>query len=408
MRNKTDKNNKQRQIVKKHSAAVQISNTITALQRKAFDYMLKQAIAQYKAIKEGKIKIDSKFISKFYVPKKELMRYLGLGENYTFLKEQLEKLTTTSVKYNLLHKDKGYEWGVFNLLAGVSFTEKEGHVVFSFPHQIVDRIIEPRIYAILDLAVIKGLKSKYAIALYEFLMDYRNSPKIPNLTINKFKELMGVPENTYKNDFHSLKRFVIDRAVNELNQNSEIPFSVSYTLERSQGGRGRQYTHIQFSITSKLDKYLEDIKLLLPEKEQKPETLNEIKKLIEQYGVEQVKSAVLYTARHKYDNFVRYLSSVLKNGFAGNMEEEVENALKKKKIKMKKKEEEKIISEIVSAVVPLIHSKEEFSIMADKMITLALTQKGYKPGTPEFAYLLERALTETGNKLATAFANNKS
>ncbi len=397
---------KERQIVKKHSAAVQISNTITALQRKAFDYMLKQAITQYKAIKEGKIKIDSKFISKFYVPKKELIKYLGLGENYTFLKEQLEKLTTTSVKYNLLHKDKGYEWGAFNLLAGVSFTEKEGHVVFSFPHQIVDRIIEPRIYAILDLAVIKGLKSKYAIALYEFLMDYKDSPRIPKLSVDYFKELMGVQKEAYRS-FSLLRKRVIDRAVNELNQNSEIPFSVSYTLERSRGGRSHKYTHIQFSITSKLDKYLEDVKLLLPEKEQKPEALDEIKKLIEQYGIEQVKNAVAYTAKHKPDNFVRYLSSVLKNGFAGGMEEEVEKLLKKKKVKIKKKEEEKLLSEIVSAVVPLIHSKEEFSTMADKMLSVALIQKGYKSGTPEFDYLLEKALTETGNRLATTHKKSK-
>ena len=400
---KNKKSGNEKQIVKKHSAAVQIGNTITALQRKAFDYMLKQAITQYQENKQ-----TTSITRKFKVSVNELIQYLGLGKNYELLKEELKKLTLTGVEYNILGKDGNHEWGAFTLLAGVSFKEEKNNVVFSFPHQIADLMVKPDMYAKLDLGILKGLKSKYSIALYEFLADYQHSPRIPKLSIDKFKELMiGITNNETYKSFSALKTYVIDRAVNELNQNPEIPFSVSYTLERSRSGSGRRYTHIQFSITSKLDKYLEDVKLLLPEKEQKPETLDEIKKLIEQYGIEQVKNAVAYTAKHKPDNFVRYLSSVLKNGFAGGMEEEVEKLLKKKKVKIKKKEEEKLLSEIVSAVVPLIHSKEEFSTMADKMLSVALVQKGYKPGTPEFDYLLERALTETGNRLATTYKESK-
>ena len=43
------------------------------------------------------------------------------------------------------------------------------------------------IYAKIDLIVIKGLKSKYSIILYELLKDYENV-EIPVLSIEKFRE----------------------------------------------------------------------------------------------------------------------------------------------------------------------------------------------------------------------------
>jgi len=223
-------------IIDKHSSSIQISNKISALQRKSYNYMLKVAKNEFKKNKNARI---------FTITADELLLFFGFGvKNHNYLKKELEVLNNTKVTYNFLGKDKrSKQWGSFTLIAG--FNYKKGVIEYSFPHQIEQMILDPKIFGKVNLVTIKGLKNKYSIALYELAEDYLNV-QIPKMTMDEFRGLMGLEENQYYK-FSMFKKYVVDMAVNEINESENISFSITYELEK----KGRVFSNIKFIVHKK-------------------------------------------------------------------------------------------------------------------------------------------------------------
>ena len=234
-------------IVDKHSSSIQISNKISTVQRKSYNYMLKIAKNAFE---------KDKTVRSFTVTADELLMFFGLGKkNHDYLKVELRKLRKIEIEYNILNKDKKNEWGEFNLISGYSYNR--GVIEFSFPHQIEKMILNPKMFGKINLVVIKSLRSRYSIALYELAEDYINR-QIPKMTIIQFRELMGIEDEKYYK-FSMLRKRVIDVAINEINESENISFKISYELEKN----SNKITHIKFT-THKKEEFLQ-----LKEKQQK-------------------------------------------------------------------------------------------------------------------------------------------
>jgi len=225
-------------IIDKHSSSIQISNKISALQRKSYNYMLKIAKNEFKA---------NPLLRKFTITADELLVFFDFGgKNHKYIEEELNKLRKIDVRYNILNKDKKRErWGSFALIAGYEYNH--GTITYSFPYQIEEMMLDSKMFAKINLVTIKGLKSKYSIALYELAEDYINV-QIPNMKIENFKELMGLEEHQYYK-FSMLRKRVIDVAVNEINESENISFSISYEFQM----KAKKITHIKFVIHKKDD-----------------------------------------------------------------------------------------------------------------------------------------------------------
>ncbi len=155
-------------------------------------------------------------------------------------------MNTTQVQYNILGKNRrSEESGMFTLIS--EFKYLRGIIKFSFPPSIEQMILNPKMFGKINLVVIKSLRSKYSIALYELAEDYINA-QIPKMEMAKFRELMGIEEEQYYK-FSTLRKYVIDIAVNEINDSENISFNISYELER----RGKKITHIKFTTHKKED-----------------------------------------------------------------------------------------------------------------------------------------------------------
>lgn len=90
----------------KHSSAIQIENSISLLQRKAWNVLFARA---YDKLPEEEI---------HHVNVQELTGVLGYGStNHRHLKDSIKALVTAGVEWNVLNKDKEEEWGVTTLLA---------------------------------------------------------------------------------------------------------------------------------------------------------------------------------------------------------------------------------------------------------------------------------------------------
>jgi plasmid replication initiation protein len=223
-------------IIDKNSSSIQISNKISLTQRKCYNYMLKIAKNEFKKDKNKRI---------FQITADELMLFFKIGvKNHTYIKNELEVLNRTQVKYNILGKNKrSKESGAFTLIAG--FKYMQGLISYSFPPHIEEMILDPKVFGKINLVVIKSLRSKYSIALYELAEDYINV-QIPKMSMEDFRELMGVKEGQYSS-IKDFRKRVIDVGIEEINRSDNISFSLSYEMIKT----GRKITHIKFTTHKK-------------------------------------------------------------------------------------------------------------------------------------------------------------
>lgn len=215
--------------LKKHSAIIQMSHRISAAERKVLNVLLYTA-------RETLKRSPQTFKFSINLAKLKEMSGIQSTEN-VHLKKSLIKIKETLFVYNILNKDKEI-WGTFHILAGIEVND--GIIEYSFPHQLHEKLLNPSVYAILDLNVLKGLQRKHSIVLYELARDYANV-SIPYMSIDQFRELMGLSSQQYKNS-KDLRKHVIEPAIDELNQKTE--FAMTYELSWS----GRKVTGIKFDI----------------------------------------------------------------------------------------------------------------------------------------------------------------
>ena len=86
--------------------------------------------------------------------------------------------------------------------------------------------------------------SKYGIRLYELLIQWREIGKTPVLEINDFRFKLGIEDTEYKN-MSDLKRRVIDPAIKQINEFTDI------TVTHEQKKSGRTITGFEFKFKLK-------------------------------------------------------------------------------------------------------------------------------------------------------------
>ncbi|MCK5685405.1 replication initiation protein [bacterium] len=217
--------------INKPSAMIQTNvKDLTLTQRKIINFLI------YVAQQEG----DQRFYSTNISTIKQMCK-IKKTENINF-KDQFRALKKIDIEFNYLNKDKNNVWQLTGVLCSAEVIENSGKLIFEIPYMLKDKILNPNIYTPLNILLIAGLKSKYSIVLYELLRDYLNSPVFPKLTIDNLRELLGVENGKYKL-FKDLKKWVIDKAIEEINKKTDI--RCSYTLIKTKGNR---YSHIQFNL----------------------------------------------------------------------------------------------------------------------------------------------------------------
>ena len=206
----------------KHSAAVQITNKINLLQRRAWNILLANAYNELPSNKKY-----------FEVNVRDLMNVLGLkkSENIVYIKEMVEALMNCVIKWNVLGKDKKNIWRAHTLISGVELKEGEGILKYSYDPMLRDLLYNPRIYAKISLSMQNKFNSKHALALYELSVDYfmvkKNVGETPTIELEEFRELMGILQGQYES-FKDLNKFVIKPAIKEINKKSDLWAELKY------------------------------------------------------------------------------------------------------------------------------------------------------------------------------------
>lgn len=305
--------NSPRELIRKPSAMIQTNvRGLTLTQRKLINALIK--IAQVQGDKQ-----------EYEMPLVWAKHLCGITmDGNNDLKKQLSDLQDIKIVFNYLGKDSMI-WESNVLLPRVRIEPGSGKVCFEFTSFIRNQVIHPTIYAPLDALLIASFSCVHTVVLYEILRDYLNSPRIPLLTIKGLRDLLGIEKGTYE-PFKYLKRDVIDKAVSEINEKSDL--YCSYTLERS---GGRRYTHIQFSVHKNEKPFSVDTRMEIPaailEVLPEPHRTSAVIDILRPYCLGAIDAGFLisnirYSHRNARENFPHYLAKALAEDYAAHEREE--------------------------------------------------------------------------------------
>ena len=323
-------------VLQKPSGTIAIRVDLDAIQRKFYNALL------FIAKQELKKNINKDEFSIVLSDLKTTLRRDGEADkNNSYYIVKLKELKLKNAEYNILGKDQN-DWDIEGIVSLVSDLKIKRHrktdqvvITFELANIIKRALIDPKgIYANINLVIIAGLKSKYAIILYELVKDYEKV-EIPEMTIENFRKLFNV-ENKYPK-MPDLKRWVLEPAVRELNENENVDFLVSYELKKT----GKVYTHIKFHVKPKpaqiklkqqAKKVLaEELKenteakellaMIPPEYRDKAKVVSVVLGGLKERGKDYTKAQIEYSVNKlkagKVKDFVIYLKKAIEEDYAG-------------------------------------------------------------------------------------------
>ena len=127
----------------------------------------------------------------------------------------------------------------------IAYIEEHAEVEIMFSSDIIPFITElEKRFTQYELDQIVDLSSAYAVRLYELLIAWRSSGKIPLIELHELRSRLGLLNNEY-NRMTDFKRRVLDLAVEQINKNTDI------TVNYEQHKKGRVITGFSFTFKFK-------------------------------------------------------------------------------------------------------------------------------------------------------------
>lgn len=207
----------------KHSAAVQISNYTTLLQRRTWNVLL------------GNAYWDLPTKDRYSIAVRDLMGLLDLEESHNdkHIKDLCLGLINIVVQWNILKKDNKIEWGASGLLASAKI--ENGVLTYSYSSELRERLYSPEMYARINLKLQNKFNSKYSLAIYELCIDYFMEKirrgETPWININVFRFMMGLSNETYSR-FKDFSLRIIKPSIKEINEKSDLDVEVEFKREK--------------------------------------------------------------------------------------------------------------------------------------------------------------------------------
>lgn len=140
----------------------------------------------------------------------------------------------------------------------ITYIESRGEIQLIFAPLIVPEIVRlEKKFTSYEIKQVSGLNSAYALRLFELLMQWKNSLKVPVFEIERLREQLGVELEEYKL-MSNFKKFVLDKAILEINSKTDL------ILKYEQIKNGRKITGFKFAIKTKknskpMKKHTEDL-----------------------------------------------------------------------------------------------------------------------------------------------------
>ena len=220
--------------LKKHVGAIHVKGSLTLLQRKAVNALLLNAYHE----------LPDEDVEEHSIRLVDLARALGYNSNdHDLLKDTIETLVETKVRWNVLDHDGKEGWGVSGLLASAVTRPGAGTCHYAYSVHLRRLLYNPAVYARINLAVQARFTSQYALALYENCLRFVRTGSTGWLTVADWRGLLGVGEGQYST-YKALRQHVLSPAVSQVNTVGHIQ------VEMETRRKGRRIADLRFLVRS--------------------------------------------------------------------------------------------------------------------------------------------------------------
>lgn len=233
--------------VAKPRKSVEVVNSISLVQRKAFNCLIMKSMLtpRPKGQKYHSISIH------------DLCHLTGYRQkDFLYLDAQLREMQTTLIEWADNSKK-----GRVGFLGHVEYDTETGMLEYSFHDKMLDLIKEKKLFNKLDMGSMRELGSRHSIALYEFCSGYRETATFKEgtgwRTLDDMKLLLCGEIYKAHNQFKIFNRDVLKPAIKEVNEETDIE------IEMETKKRGRSIYAIRFFV--KGNELHEDILLEKPQ-----------------------------------------------------------------------------------------------------------------------------------------------
>lgn len=228
--------------VKAPQAIVHIKHSITLNQYKLWVLLLKK----WRELYELKELPDEKGFYK--ISKEEIKSHIGYELSKFEFRRDLGKLRQEPITVNYFEKDDGevlHDMGFIS--ESKTYTKAIRFRLPSFLEDVMKGLDQPKaIFQLINWEIFNHFTGKYEAIIYKLCRDYVGVINTPYMTIEEFREYVGLKPNEYKG-FMDLHRYIIKNPVNKINESSLSDITVSYSLRRE----GKKVIGLYFSAKNK-------------------------------------------------------------------------------------------------------------------------------------------------------------
>ena len=210
-------------LLKKGSQRIRSETSLNLLQKKLFNALL--FVARPTLSGGGMFSVPVDYLSWCVSHDRSDMKYL--------------KDSVRAMKKAVIEVENGEKWFMTSLLADALFDGK--NLVYDIPPLIRNLFSAPKRYYYISMVVNARFRSKYALALYEMLKEFEYRGETDMMSIEEFRERMGVERHEYP-EFKRLSARTIAGPLQELEELSDFTAEVKYDY------RGRKIVGIKFII----------------------------------------------------------------------------------------------------------------------------------------------------------------
>lgn len=228
--------------VKAPQAIVHIKHSITLNQYKLWVLLLRK----WRELYELKELPDEKGFYK--ISKEEIKSHIGYELSKFEFRRDLGKLRQEPITVNYFEKDDGevlHDMGFIS--ESKTYTKAIRFRLPSFLEDVMKGLDQPKaIFQLINWEIFNHFTGKYEAIIYKLCRDYVGVVNTPYMTIEEFREYVGLKPNEYKG-FMDLHRYIIKNPVNKINESNLSDITVSYSLRRE----GKKVVGLYFSAKNK-------------------------------------------------------------------------------------------------------------------------------------------------------------
>lgn len=213
--------------VRKSVGAIHIVAEHSLVERKVFNFLLKNAYPELRTANRHKISIS------------DLAKGIGTtSNNLDVIKDAILGLMSKPVQWNAL-EDGESEWAATTGLASAKVSR--GICTYEYSTVLIERLADPEIYSLIDLRVQQMFTSRFALNVYENCQRFLAVGSTGWWDLDLFRRIAGATSDSHAS-FKFLRRDVIDMAIREINEVSDIEISVEYKKV------GRAVSDLRFKV----------------------------------------------------------------------------------------------------------------------------------------------------------------